>query len=223
MRARVQGRGFTIVELLVVIAIIALLVAVLLPAVNRAREASRNLQCKNRLRQLAIATNMYESLNGGYPNHTTFETEPYVRLIGWVPLLLDQLGEKNLHQAWRSAAIDSLPRTRLSVLICPTDSTADDQVPALSYFPNGGRSEYRAADGTYLNVRDYGVFLNQKKPHNPTNNLDFIQERAMARRKHCWLPKTSSSDFKGAKRPRVGTCHFICGRRPIGVSRTASC
>ena len=60
----VKQRGFTLVELLVVIAIIALLMAILMPALNRARELGRRTVCLGNLKQLALAWVMYADQNG---------------------------------------------------------------------------------------------------------------------------------------------------------------
>ena len=67
MKKASRSRGFTLIELLVVIAIIAILIALLLPAVQQAREAARRTQCKNNLKQLALACHNYESTYTVFP------------------------------------------------------------------------------------------------------------------------------------------------------------
>lgn len=82
----VRTRGFTLIEVLVVISIIALLVAVLLPALSKAREASRTLKCAVNLKQIGIAMENYATTNKSYvpgPAAATFNAHEWFIILGW--------------------------------------------------------------------------------------------------------------------------------------------
>lgn len=105
MRAnRILGsrRGFTFLELLSVVAVICVLVALLLPAVQAAREQARRLQCQNNLRQLGVALGQYQSVFRTLPSGAVTTAVPVIPLnapegIGWIGQILPYLGEQAIY------------------------------------------------------------------------------------------------------------------------------
>src|SRR5262245_14428884 len=93
---KVRRRGFTLVELLVVLAIIGLLLAIVLPAVQAAREAAHRLSCANNLKQLAAAALLYEDAQGSLPPSAVSSTH-----YTWATLLLPHLEQENLYASYR--------------------------------------------------------------------------------------------------------------------------
>ena len=128
---RAVAAGFTLVELLVVIAIIGLLVALLLPAVQSARDAARRIQCVNNLKQLGLAVFNYEGAAGAFPygSYHTSNNAANLRtqFANWGILILPYIEEQALFDQYNMDLYNSHPdnrpvlRTPLSIQTCPAD------------------------------------------------------------------------------------------------------
>lgn len=124
---RTRG-AFTLVELLVVIGILAILAAIVLPAIQYAREASRRTACKNNLRQVALATKMYHDAKRRFP-HGYFilpgGVGPDARAWSWLARILPYAEENALYHEGRigrttlrqSGVVDR----QIAIFLCPSD------------------------------------------------------------------------------------------------------
>ena len=156
-------RGFTLVELLVVIAIIGILVALLLPAVQAAREAARRTQCVSNMKQVGVAMHLYHDAEKTLPGGAVsccFGT--------WANELLPYLEEGNLAGTWTSsvsytaAANERVMRTRFASYTCPSDipnspalATTYVPMPNHNYAANYGNTTYGQAE--YIGIKFLGA------------------------------------------------------------------
>jgi prepilin-type N-terminal cleavage/methylation domain-containing protein len=200
-----KRRGFTLIELLVVIAIIAILVALLLPAVQQVREAARKTQCSDHLHNLAIALHGYEGSYKMLPKMQYRHTQNANGWEGhgpWVSIL-PYIEQKPLYDRWnfnvdyRAAANSFAHNSKIDVFLCPSDREYPAAAPGNNYAASAGSTinlwstargngwfsrdrEVRFAevtDGT-SNVVLLGELLTGDDSQNQTSDSDVVNHSA---------------------------------------------
>ena len=214
--------AFTLVELLVVIAIIGILIALMLPAVQMAREAARRMQCKNNLKQIGLAMHNYNDSHESFPaGYIAVDVDyeewgwpifimPYMELT----TLYNELrpNQLRLNQVIATTNGQRLLQAPLEGFRCPSDSTEDTLPRTLRHFDGvGAPSGFEPGSSNYMGV--CGLF---DRADGSKNNGMLYGNSAV---KIADIPDGTSSTFLvGERDVRCGAGAWCGNRNPMGVS-----
>ncbi|MGV3486947.1 MAG: DUF1559 domain-containing protein [Planctomycetaceae bacterium] len=138
--------AFTLVELLVVIAIIGILIGLLLPGVQAAREAARRMTCQNHLKQIGLALHNYSTAHGSFPSHTYYSARANrtFHYAGWVPQILPYFEEAGLADLYDYEASFYDPQnqeaveTKLPMFECPSTPNGVQLIQGMRHRTSSG-------------------------------------------------------------------------------------
>jgi prepilin-type N-terminal cleavage/methylation domain-containing protein/prepilin-type processing-associated H-X9-DG protein len=218
--------AFTLVELLVVIAIIGMLVALLLPAIQSAREAGRRTQCVNNLHQLGLAVLSYENEKKCFPPGCRGDGIQYDENWGWGAFILPyleydglykQLGvdSRKLMALFATSNGPALLQTRLTVFRCPTDSTPS-LLPAdlRDFFGNGNTNKILLGTANYAACQGLLDFGSNNSGAAEANNGVFYNNSAITTQQ---ISDGMSKTFMlGERDQRAAAAYWAGTRNPEG-------
>jgi prepilin-type N-terminal cleavage/methylation domain-containing protein len=201
-------RGFTLIELLVVIAIIGVLIGLLLPAVQKVREAAARTQCANNYKQLGLAAHNFENTYNRLPGAWTDDRSPYPNRDDatiWF-FLLPFIEQTNLYNQGTSANPNvanngfrdespwyTVATTQVKTYVCPSDGTADSDTRTYNLYPLFGPDGAKTNWGNYA-TSNYAANVMVFDPSGPRPLVaampDGTSNTVMYAHRHKWCDAT---------------------------------